>query len=281
MRHFVVTIANNPERMTTFNWLKKYNVDFTVVTNTKEQIKLASKITGVSKKNIISAGIPDSIHKCNRLTHVRNFIMDQLVEQDEYVVLVNDNIHGVGYLRTDDEKQDFTTHTSTEWRQAYKQPIKPTAITNKIKKEMVRTGSIFGGMGCPSGNYYFCPKRWNYRTFIVGDMMVTKKVFNKNEQWCNPDIYLWDDWWQTCKSLALTGSVTCLRYACTLRNESDPVESMKNRGPYHTRSANILFKHFPDLIELHPTQRVTGDIRLKVRSDNQLQQWRRKEGYIS
>jgi len=287
MKCFMVTSGENPDRIHAHKWLQRlreYRRDLyptiTAVTNNQTQLKSVKSLK--LKIDVVSADIPDSVHLFKQLSYTRNWIMDNLVDDGEIVLLTNDNIVGINFLRSKEDKQDFETASSTEWRRRYNQLATPKMtfdLIELIKKKMEEMGSWYGGIGSVSGNYFFCARRWNFRGYVRGDIIFTKKV---NTPWCDPRIYLWDDWFQTCTSLANSGSVTCLRYASAVRHETvhGGLGASSDRIEYQRKSMKILLKLFPGMIEPHPKSKTGDSLRLCLRSKSQIEHWRKDMGYL-
>lgn len=282
MRAYIVTTAENPARLHTHHLFEAAGIPYRVVVNTHEQAQLAVEagIQGPIVPDIDYTDIP----RMRRLLVTRNWIMRNLVMPDEYVILANDNIKSLSMLQSVHDQQDFSRKNSREWREAYAEhlPVKDVAWQLRlIKDRMIATGAIHGGVGHPSGNYFHRPRRWSDRCYIIGDLIITKN--HQIDDWAHPSLTLWDDWYRTCLSLAVSGSVACNRYIATVRHVvmtgPGSIGSYADRTPFHRQDAKILSGMFEGLVDVQDHR--DDSLRLVVRSPKQLEAWRKSRGYIS
>jgi hypothetical protein len=278
MRYFVITTADNPRRTVSHRLLQQMGVDYRVVVNKASQVLPAVDL-GVPRGRIVVAGVDVSrLHRAGgRLTALRNWLVETQVKAGEWFVLMNDNIRAINMLHSSVDKQDFTTRPAAEWRKAYSTPLDPvdtTHLLEDIRRRCVRLGAVHGGVGHPAGNnYFYCPRRWCLRCYVRGDLCVTVK---DQTPWCDPGIMLWDDWYRTLRSLRVSGSVVCCRYASTDRVVDwgrGSIGPYTERTPFHRVDARRLMTSFPGLVDYN---RGRDDcLKLVVRSQRQLEQWRK------
>lgn len=276
MRYFIITTAENPGRTVSHQLLERAGVDYAVVVNNASQV-LPAVALGIPRGRVVVAGVSVSHlpRAGGRLTLLRNWVMDALVDYGEWVVLMNDNVRAVNMLSSPLDRQDFAARPAARWREAYATPLPPRDVPlllDDVRRRCVELGALHGGVGHPAGNYFYCPRRWCLRCYVRGDLLVT---VNDQTPWCDPGMLLWDDWYRTLHSLRASGHVVCCRYASTDRVVdwgAGSIGPYDERTPFHRLDARRLIDSFPGLVEYN---RGRDDcLRLAVRSQGQLERWR-------
>jgi|TARA_R110002110_G_scaffold145775_1_gene335312 hypothetical protein len=272
---FMFTTATNPARVVSQNWLNCSGLDYTTIVSKPEQVELAEALNCA---NVTCCDV-SSTPWMRRLLTVRKRVLQQKVNKGEWALFVNDNILNFNLLRSDLDKQDFKTRTSTEWREAYREPVKPQRVSyllHALQQKCIETGATYGGFGDASGNYYFSPSRWSLGSYVIGDVCLTRKT---EEFWVPAGYTIFDDWYNTCLSLANTGSVVSLRYASKTKlvTSNGGIGTEAQRTPHKIEDAKLLIKRFPGLIGYHQDRE--DCLQLKKRK-RQLELWRKENQYL-
>lgn len=271
MKIFIST-HNRANIITTPALLDAEGISYTLVFHNVEQLN-AYNLAGRFKTPYISvANIPVG------MTLMRNWILENLVKDGEWFIILDDNITEFQAVRG-------------EW---YKQPELPSRkdplTMKKVMEEKVSAKYFLGVLedcrweaerrgihlaGCASNlNFFFRSKKWREVGYVIGKTQVIQKTGLRYDLNINPmDDYLW-----TALNLETFGKVLINNYAVAVKKHyaKGGIGTYEERLPAKLKDCEYLMKRFPGLFRYkvkkgcHPK----AELQIRFTSNKQVEKWR-------
>ncbi len=215
------------------------------------------------------------------LTRQREWVLNNLVQPNEWICFADDNIRWVEglpaphYYSADIE---LPHKCSKEWRQAYRTPVTPERF-EAIFNEMVGYAEVLGAKLCGFGtndNYYFRRKHWSLHKYVIGKLMFVKNVGIPYDHTISME-----DMRMTAEHLLRYGKVLVNNY---VRPEAGHYESggmgtYIERIPQRRLDCVKLMSMFPGLFRYRKPGKMKGavedaDLAFRLHTSKQIANWR-------
>lgn len=246
--HIYVCSYARPDTISTPSVLE--DLDYTVVVHSEEWYNKYRDAGVVPSARMVVSGVPSGRYgKANQ----HNWILDNLVESGEWIVLMNDNITGfqaVPYPLHSEEAFDFATSDipGKEWRRIYRTPVTADMLM-RIFAEMIDHAECIGASYCGFANYenyYFRSKRWAERRMVVGNCVAMRKCSLRYA-------LLEDDEWMVCWQLFKYGTTLLDKFTYCLQEHytTGGIGSYQDRVPILLEESKYMHDLFPGLVDYH------------------------------
>jgi hypothetical protein len=219
------------------------------------------------------------------ISHVRQWISQQLLDDGEWALLVDDNTQGLTRVADDyynEEKIDFDLEpvTSSEWRKIYATPVSYEDMwlrIEELKAKCESLGTIFGGLAVPE-NFYFRKIKWQLFGYAKAKFAVWKN--DRSLSWVTQPENVLED-------MVMSVQVVC-KYGCVANNRFmrvtyDPYQTggigtEMERYPILLQTVQYLLEKYPGLIGLYKNDPAYATF--AKRHPTSVNRWRQEHGYL-
>jgi hypothetical protein len=270
----IVVVTNaNVERLHTLRLLNDCEITHYVVTHTETMRRKIENLRMKYSKVLVSGA--------RTLVGQRNWILDELIDVDEWFIGMDDNIRAFTAVQPKyyaSERLD-TADTSIPWREVYNAELDPLRWLRLLAEDTrtaEREGVPLVGVATMENPYFRAKKYSNFR-FVKTKVFAMKNVGNlrfKHEM-CH-DSYI---------------SVACVaRYGKVLVNSflhhKSKMYEVGGLGNRADRERKGLLKQMDDICREFPGLADVGRgentaLRFKVVTERSSERWRRSNGYLS
>jgi hypothetical protein len=170
----IMMSMGHAQRMHSVALLAAHGLSATVVTHTRE---MANTIQRVADAH----GVQVRVHCTGLRTLVenRNYALD-LVDEGEWFIGIDDNIQT--FTSVPDEARAHQTLLTSEWppegfsswREYYRHPSSLLEACERVRSELERIGSFYGGFASME-NPYFRGRQWSYARFVKSKAYVMQR----------------------------------------------------------------------------------------------------------
>lgn len=224
---------------------------------------------------------PPGLGQCGP-AFAREWAERNLTITGEWYVTVDDNVSGFTWLPGPeywDDRMDFSLRPAEEWRKLYDTPCTPKQVQRVLHDTMYEcqhAGTVFGGFAIET-NYWFRSVKWQRLGYVRTQCSVAQNVGLPFYYW--PGNML-EDFTRSVDVVARYGSVVVNRFMKPQKRffEAGGIGSFEERRPNLVRVSQELMEAYPGL--LRPCKGCAHQLTFALRSQNTVDNWRRKHGYL-
>lgn len=251
--------------------------DITFVVNDDEA--MARIHTLLPRANVIVSGISREVYGPGTISHVREFISQQVLDQHEWAILLDDNVERVTSVAPEFYHLDrirFNNYgkTSKEWREIYSWPCSQDEIygmLDELKAQCETMGTIYGGFAAEE-NYYFRANKWSYASYVKAKLAVFRN--DRSLHWTAFEGGAFEDFVMSAQVIQKYGCVVVNRFG-RMHNEyyeAGGIGSEAERRELLKANCQWLVDHFPGLVKFRPGY--DWQVQFAIRTLKSLERWR-------
>ncbi len=246
--------------------------DYTVVVHNVDQLEQYHENPTVDKDRIVISNVEPGSHG---LTRQREWIMDNLVGYDEWILFADDNIRKLESVPEPLYSQDtieFPKKYSGDWRKTYATPCSVPRLMEIINDMIYRAdtmGAALAGFASVD-NYYFRAVHWHTVKFVIG------KMFLQHSRWdfkYDHSISM-EDYYLTARHFLEIGPILRNNYTRphALHYVVGGMGRYEERAKYREADCTRLMEMFPGLYRRRKRSK-RADLDLKIRNEGDLAKW--------
>lgn len=249
--------------------------DYMIVVHNNEERKAYISNPSIPKNRVIVSGVKADAYG---LTRQREWILENLVDYDEWFMFADDNIRKIeavpeSYYFTDE--LEFPEKYSSFWRKTFATPCDLDRFFD-IAHDMCVTADEMGAYLCGFAsvdNYYFRSNHWKTVAFVIG------KLFLQNSAWdihYNHTISM-EDYYNTAMHFVEHGRILKNNYVRphSYHYESGGMGRYEERATYREKDCTTLMNMFPGLFRVRKSKSNRADLSLKLNNEDKLRKWRK------
>jgi DNA repair photolyase len=215
------------------------------------------------------------------LGYTRQWAMDNIAEEGEWVIHCDDNIDSIQAVHEDyyqNERLPVDDGRSDFWREIYEQDCAPNRFLGQIVQETIDyaefEGAHYAAFG-NTGNFFFRGRKWS----LVGHCWVTLSLVKvERDVRFDPAIRTMDDYQFTAEQLLRHGAVVINKYAHAKkrRYQSGGLGTLSKRLEQKLKDIAKMEHDYPGLFRRvdRANSEPGAEIRVRFTSREQVERWR-------
>lgn len=205
------------------------------------------------------------------LSKQRNWILDNLVQEDEWIVMADDNLQRVTATIPLYYALDRLSEAQAKETEEVTQELLKT-ILSELQGKAEEEGARLAGFRT-TDNPFFGRKKWGLG-FVRGKMYIMKKSEVRHDE----TFSVMTDWEFTCKHLLNDGKTLVNKYVFPFgpHYQEGGIGSLESRVPERRKNCVRLMQRYPGLLLYNEKKNMpTGsDVQLRFNSAEQMDKWR-------
>lgn len=245
--------------------------DYTLVLHTEEERQEYLKNPTISPEKVIVSNAPFGV------ANQRQWIQDFLVQEGEWYISLDDNIHSFQAVPEPDYFTDtLPVKTDKRMKDLYDAPCSGERFI-KICEEMAEEGEKRRAYNIGFGttpNYFFRDKKLREVGYVISKAVVRKNLRVPFAL----DAQAMEDYAYTAENLLRFGKVLINNYVFPVAGhyEKGGIGTYAQRLPKKIAASEVLMKRYPGLFR-HPNKKGTdpkGELAIRFTSTKQVEAWR-------
>lgn len=272
MKIFIPSYSRQ-ESISTHKIFENHSVsnDIKIILHDNEQKKKYLKNPTMRPEWII---VSDQSHQ---ISYQRQFIKDNLVDEDEWFIMMADNIKYFAGIHGDEYNADKLEFTYDEaWRKRYNQPSTAEETMfyfNDLLSRCKETGAYLGGFA-NHDNYFYKKTKWKKHSFVCGKAFIAcndKIEYDHN-------ILTMDDYGYTAENLLTYGKVCVNNFVFPVAKhyQAGGIGTFKQRVNRKIIDCKYLMEKYPELFRysVRKNSQEKAEIVVRLNKESQINKWR-------
>lgn len=259
--------------ITTPALLDASGIPYTVVLHSLEEAENYNNAGLLGKANVVIA------NQSVGLVNMRNWILENLVDDDEWYLLLDDNIKKFTSVSdTFYHAEELPVKKEKRFKEIFECETSATQFMTICEETIAKaewTGAKLAGFAS-NVNFYFREKKWREVGYVIGKTQLIKKTDLRYDL----NVKMTDDYLWTAQNLVRFGRVLINNYAVGIKKHY----MVGGIGPYESRlkyklpEVEYLMRRFPGLFrfKIKKNHNPKSEILLNFTSLEQVYEWRLK-----
>lgn len=251
-------------------------LNYTLVLHNKQEQQEYLKNATIDPQRIVVADVPYGI------VNIRNFILDNLLKEDEWACFMDDNIHSFSawtskYYQLPQISKYVLLHKNLDKEANAKIDYK--RFEEIIQETIVQADKYhirFCGFAT-TDNYLFRNKKWSYVGYVTTKTALVKKIEGLR---FDVNLLAMDDYGFTAQNLLLFGKVLINKYMYPVAGhyQIGGIGTYKERLPKKLHDCAYLINTYPNLFRYNKKKdgHSKAEVIMRLTSLKQVEQWRQQ-----
>lgn len=263
---------NRSDKTYTRNLLNKLSFKHQVVVHNQEQADKYKQ----NMQNVLIADCPIGV------SHIRQWIKDNCVEDDEWFMMFDDNIKEINAFPEPYYKEDILdVKNNKQWRRPLEDHIANKIEFENIIAETINKANNIGARYATFAvvhNYYFRAKKWRTAGYGISKIALVRKD-NINY---DPKVIAMDDYAFTAEQLLHHGKILINNFMFPMAGhyEGGGIGTYEERLEKKIADCKYLMNKYPGLFRYKTKKNCHPEAELQIRftSEKQVNKWRENFG---